>query len=270
MKFYGLFGEHLSHSLSPQLHRTIYKRLSLDAGYKLFPFQPDRIHHTVDALRLLSINGVNVTIPYKEAVLPYLDYLSSVADDLKVVNTIKNDNGILTGFNTDYDGFGLIFKRRNWVTESSTFVILGTGGAAKVVQKFLLDHGARSVTFVSRSVKEESHDPRVSFTTYDEMPALSADFLINTTPVGMYPNQRVSPIEKNQLCAYSFVIDLIYNPSETILLQQAKSEGKQTANGLDMLVGQAVRSVEIWEELTIDPKITDELIEAFEQWGRLK
>ena len=266
MKFYGLFGEKLSHSLSPQLHKEIYCKAKIEAGYKTFPFQPSQIQDAIKAIRLLSIDGVNVTIPYKEAVIPYLDDLSSVAESLQVVNTIHNKKGRLIGYNTDYEGFGLIFKRRAWLITDRSFVILGTGGAAKMAVTYLIDHGAEKITLVSRKVEQTSTDSKVDYINYNQLIGLKADYLINTTPVGMYPDMDFSPILEEELLPFACVIDLIYNPEQTQLLSSAKKQGKPIANGLDMLIGQAVRSVEIWEEKKIPDTLTEELIHDFHQW----
>jgi len=266
MKFYGLYGEKLSHSLSPQLHKEIYHRTGIQAGYKLFPFQPSEVKAAIRAMRLLSIDGINVTIPYKETVIPYLDELSSVADSLQVVNTIDNTKGRLVGYNTDYDGFGLIFKRRNWLVIEKSFVILGTGGAAKMAVTYLLDHGAEKITLVSRKEGQTDSNPKVSYTTYDKLTLLEADYLINTTPVGMYPSAGSSAVSEAEIRPFSCVIDLIYNPAATQLLISAQKQGKPTANGLDMLIGQAVRSVEIWEKTKITDTIIEELIHDHARW----
>jgi len=266
MKFYGLLGEKLSHSLSPQLHKEIYNTAQIQAGYKLFSFPPAEMEEAISAIRLLSIDGVNVTIPYKETVIPYLDELSAVAESLQVVNTIHNVKGRLIGHNTDYEGFGMIFIRRKWQIADRSFVILGTGGAAKMALTYLIDHGAEKITLVSRKAGQVSRNSKVSYTTYHKLVNLKADYLVNTTPVGMFPNSDSSPVSEKELEPFGCVIDLIYNPEHTRLLSSAKKQGKPVANGLDMLIGQAVRSVEIWEEKQISDKVIEKLIHDFHQW----
>lgn len=260
MKFYGLFGEKLTHSLSPDLHQLIYQKIGLDAAYKLFPFPPTQLQHAMDEIRALSINGVNVTIPYKEAVLPYLDEIDSFAEKLGAVNTIENVSGRLTGHNTDYSGFGLILDRRGWDVKNKTAVVLGSGGASKTVEAYLIDHGIKHLYIISRAPERFENTKRKTYTNYEEAGTLAGDFLINTTPVGMYPNVNGTPISKTIIQRFDYLIDLIYNPGETTFLRLGREQNKQTANGLDMLIGQAVRAVEIWEKCSIDEQVTEQLI----------
>ncbi|MCC5893936.1 MAG: shikimate dehydrogenase [Alkalibacterium sp.] len=266
MKLYGLIGETLTHSLSPQLHKEIYKRTGIRAAYKNFPVPADKVEQAIDSIRVLSINGSNVTIPYKEAVMPYLDAIDSTAEKLGVVNTILNLDGHLTGYNTDYEGFGLLFKRRQWNLKGSHVTILGTGGSSKMVVQYVKDHGADSVTLVSRLPKENERGGIISYKTYKDLPDLKGDFLINTTPVGMYPNVSSSPISDETVSQFNAFIDLIYNPLETVFLKQAKSQDKPAVNGLEMLIGQAIKSVEIWENRTFPETLMDELVRDYSQW----
>lgn len=268
MKFYGLFGEKLTHSLSPDLQKLIYQKIGLDAAYKLFPFPPTQVKQAMDGIRTLSINGVNVTIPYKEAVLPYLDEIDSFAQKLKAVNTIENVNGRLIGHNTDYCGFGLILDRRGWDVKDKRAVILGSGGASKTVEAYLLDHGIKQLYIVSRTPERFENTEKKTYTNYEEAQSITGDFVINTTPVGMYPNVNDTPLSETAIQQFDYLIDLIYNPSETAFLRLGRKQNKQTANGLDMLVGQAIRAVEIWENCSIDEHVTEQLIvEWKEQQG---
>ncbi|PRY82312.1 shikimate dehydrogenase family protein [Alkalibacterium olivapovliticus] len=266
MKFYGLIGEKLTHSLSPQLHKTIYKRTSTHAAYKNFPVPADQVEQAVNSLRVLSISGSNVTIPYKETVIPFLDEIDPTAENLGVVNTILNTNGYLKGFNTDYEGFGLLFKRRNWDLNGRHVTILGTGGSSKMVVQYVKDHGAKSITLVSRSSKAVLENSLITYKTYDELSDSKGDYLINTTPVGMFPNMSASPVTAETITRFNACIDLIYNPLETTFLKQAKDQGKPAVNGLEMLVGQAVKSVEIWENRTFSETLVEELVHDYTHW----
>lgn len=265
MKFYGLLGESLVHSYSPSLHKLIYQKIRLDAAYKLFAFPPTQLKQAIDGIRTLSINGVNVTIPYKEAVIPYLDEIDSFAKKLGAVNTIENINGKLIGHNTDYDGFGLILNRRQWNVNGKIAVVLGSGGASKTVEAYLMDHGIKMIYIVSRNPKPFKDTKNKRYTSYEDAQCLTGDFLINTSPVGMYPNVKETPLSEKVIQRFDYLIDLIYNPSETTFLRLGRENNKQTANGLDMLVGQAVRAVEIWEKCSIDEQVTEELIS---EWKR--
>ena len=260
MKFYGLFGEKLTHSLSPDLHKLIYQKIGLDAAYKLFPFPPTQVKQAMDGIRTLSINGVNVTIPYKEVLLPYLDEIDSFAEKLGAVNTIENVNGKLIGHNTDYSGFGLILSRRNWDVRGKTAVVLGSGGASKTVEAYLIDHGIKQLYIVSRTPERFEDTGNKKYTNYEEAQSLTGDYLINTTPVGMYPNVNDTPFSETAIQQFNYLIDLIYNPYETTFLRLGRENNKRTANGLDMLVGQAIRAVEIWEKCSIDEQIKEQVI----------
>lgn len=266
MKFYGLIGEKLTHSLSPQLHKEIYLRTGIRAAYKNFPLPADKVPHAIESLRVLSISGANVTIPYKEAVMPYLDAIDPTAKKLGVVNTILNTRGHLTGYNTDYEGFGLLFKRRQWDLNGAHVTVLGTGGSSKMVVQYVRDHGAESITLVSRRPNDVQADGPISYKTYDDSAELQGDYLINTTPVGMYPNMTESAVDQEILSRFGACIDLIYNPLETVFLKQAKELGIPVANGLEMLIGQAIRSVEIWENRTLPESLMDDLVSDYDQW----
>lgn len=263
MNIYGLFGESLSHSLSPEIHKQIYSSIDANAAYTLFPFSPDKLPHAIEGIRTLSIKGVNVTIPYKESVLPYLDDIDQHAKQMHAVNTIHQKENKLIGYNTDYDGFGLIFERRNWKVEGKTAVVLGSGGAAKMAIYYLKENGAHQIYVVSRSPEKYQNQDIIHFIGYNDLSHITGDFLINTTPVGMYPNIENTPVEESIIQSFDCLIDLIYNPYETRFLSLGKSLNKKTANGMDMLIGQAVKSVEIWEDVIINQEITNQLIDEF-------
>lgn len=138
-----------------------------------------------------------------------------------------------------------------------------------MVVQYLKDHGVASITLVSRTQKENSSDDLVTYATYADLSELSGDYLINTTPVGMYPNGGVSPITDETAQHFGVFIDLIYNPLETVFLKQARALNKPAVNGLEMLIGQAIKSIEIWEGRTLPPSLMDELIQDFDQWKEL-
>lgn len=272
MQFYGLFGQSLKHSLSPEIHRYLYQMIGLDSAYTLFEIAEKDLGKAIEALQVLSISGVNVTIPYKEKVIPFLDQLSASAEKMGAVNTIKQLDGKLTGFNTDYDGFGLIFRNKNLKVTESTAAILGTGGAAKTAIVYLLDHGIKQLYIVSRNPHEkiQASDPKITYTNYEDLNQFSGEFLINTTPVGMYPDTNDCPVDEQVIQQYDTLIDLIYNPYETHFLKTGKAMNKKTFNGLDMLIGQAIKAVEIWHNCTIDPAVTQHMIERFTKKGSME
>ncbi len=246
MNFYGLFGKTLGHSISPQIHKKIYEVAGIEAAYKNFEIAENEISSALEAMRVLGIKGANVTIPYKEDFIPFLDAISPLAERLSSVNTIKNNKGTFTGYNTDYDGIALTFEQKGWQVEDSRAYILGSGGASQAIAHYLQDQGAAAITIVSRS--PQNLQGPWEYIDYEELKNRTGDYIINCTPVGMYPHVEQSPVDEHVLEKFTALFDMTYNPVETVFLKIGNQLGKETVNGLDMLVGQAIRSVEIWEE----------------------
>lgn len=238
MKRYALLGEKLSHSYSPQIHNEIFKDLSLDATYELLECSKDELKDIINSLREGKYNGFNVTIPYKIEVMKYLDEISLEAKNIGSVNTIAYKNGKIVGYNTDYYGFYNELLYYNVDVKDKNCFILGTGGASLALYKALSDLGGK-VLYVSRNPKNEDT------ISYDELENKDIDVIVNATPVGMYPNIDVSPIKKELAIRAKYVLDIIFNPSQTQLLIDASSK----MNGLYMLVGQAIKAEEIWNDV---------------------
>lgn len=262
MKVFGLLGEKLSHSLSPKIHNMIYKALDIEAAYSLFQIQPDMLKDAVQGIRALDIDGVNVTIPYKLKVMEYLDSISDEALRIGAVNTISNNENRLRGYNTDYTGFGKMLDRYSIDIKNKIAVIMGSGGAAKAVVTYMEDNKASNIHIISREPsKVISFDKnKYSLIDYSRLKQIKhADILINCTPCGMYPNTDCSPIEEAMLSSFGAVVDLIYNPSETLLIKYARKNNILAINGLYMLVAQAIASFEIWNSRKVDDIITDKI-----------
>lgn len=235
----GLLGEKLGHSYSPQIHSYL-----ADYSYHLFEKQPDEVG---EFLRAGSFTGLNVTMPYKKAVIPYCTKLSDCAQRLGAVNTIvKQSNGTLIGHNTDYFGFSSMLDRSGISVSGKKALVLGSGGASVTVVTVLEERGAE-VVVVSRSGKDN----------YDNLHRHSdAALIVNATPVGMYPNTGKSPLDLSVFPSLEGVLDLVYNPARTQLLLDAEARGLVAENGLWMLIAQAKESAE-WFTGT---KIPDERI----------
>ena len=243
----GLLGEKLSHSYSPQIHR-----LMADYEYALYEVTGQALG---DFLRSDRFDAINVTIPYKKAVIPYCSRLSPQAQRLGAVNTIvRQPDGTLLGHNTDYFGFSAMFKRCGVDSKGKKALVLGTGGAAVTVKAVLEDMGA-NVIFISRS--GENNYENISMHQ-------DATILINATPVGMYPHNGESPVDLDKLPHLHCVLDLIYNPSRTKLLLDAEKRGLLTQNGLYMLVAQAKESSEWFTGSTIDNAVIDNIVSKLE------
>lgn len=232
---FGLIGKKLGHSYSPFIHNELFKIRKKDASYELIECQKEQLHDQIMLLRNGIYQGFNVTIPYKEAIIPYLDLIDDKAKRINAVNTISYENGKVIGYNTDYDGFIKQLKRQQIDVYKRKCFILGTGGASKSCYWALVDLGA-DVVFVSRTKKD---DKTVS---YDDLVNLEIDIIVNTTPVGMYPQINNCPLPDDIIAKADVIIDIIFNPTYTVLLQKKKSPN----NGLPMLVYQADAAEKIW------------------------
>jgi shikimate dehydrogenase len=245
IKKFGLLGEKLGHSFSPEIHKLIFKEMGIEAQYDLIELSKEEIPKIMEKIRTGELDGVNVTIPYKQEVMKYLDELSEEAKSIGAVNTISMVNGKLTGSNTDYWGFRFTLEKLGLSLAGKTSVVLGGGGSARAVIKSLLDLGSY-VKLVSRS-PEKARSEFLNFEgletiSYEDLKNIKGELIVNTTPVGMYPNIENSAVEKTTVNNFSSAVDLIYNPEETLFLSYIKNK----ENGLYMLVGQAVKAQEIW------------------------
>lgn len=238
MKKFALLGEHLSHSYSPLIHKKIFELRNLDYDYELLECKSEELESILNKLKTGEYSGFNVTIPYKKEVMKYLDIISDEASFIGSVNTIKLENGKLVGYNTDYFGFKYELEYYNIDVSGKNCYILGTGGASLAIKKAVLDLNGKILS-VSRTKNYDT-------ITYGELNDISSDdIIINTTPIGMYPNVDASPISKDIASKVSYVVDIIFNPSVTKLM----SYNKNSYNGLMMLVAQANRAQEIWFNL---------------------
>ena len=220
----GLLGRKLGHSYSPQIHANLG-----DYSYALFEKEPDQLEHF---LKNGQFSGLNVTVPYKKSVIPYLDELSPRARELGAVNTIVRRDGKLIGHNTDYFGFAQMLQQSGLDVGGKKVLVLGSGGASNTAVAVLQEQNAQ-VVVISRS--GENNYQNLYLHT-------DARVIVNTTPVGMYPATEQSPIHIDVFPHLEGVLDVIYNPARTALLRQAEERGLITANGLLMLVAQAAEA----------------------------
>jgi len=233
MKIY-LIAKKLSHSFSKPIHNELS-----DYSYEYKELLEEELE---EFLKKKDFDGLNVTIPYKEKVMPYLDYISPEAQKIGAVNTIVKKDAKLFGYNTDYYGFCYEIEEAKADLKGKDVVILGTGGTAKTASCVAADMGAKTVRTVT------SGELRAG----DTEKYLDAQIVINATPVGMYPDTLVSPVDISEFTKCEAVLDVIYNPSKTKLIMDAQKMGIKTANGLGMLVAQAKRACELFEDRTVD------------------
>ncbi len=238
----GLLGRHLGHSYSPQIHRAL-----ADYPYELFPIEPDAVE---DFLKNGNFTGINVTIPYKKAVIPYCAELTPIAKQLGAVNTIvRKPDGSLVGHNTDYFGFSSMVARTGLTLSGKKVLVLGSGGASATAVAVLKKLGA-AIVVISRN--GENH-----YGNLDKHADASA--IVNATPVGMYPDTGVAPVNLAAFPNLEGVLDIVYNPARTQLLLDAEKRGLVTENGLWMLVAQAKEAAQWFSGQPIDDMKIEEI-----------
>ncbi len=258
---YGLIGEKLGHSYSSIIHSIIFNELSIDGYYHLFEVNNEHLKDAVCGLNTLKAKGVNVTIPYKIDIMKYLDDISIESTKIGAINTICFKDNKTIGYNTDYYGFGIMLNKYNVNVKDKTAVILGTGGVSKAVLQYLLDKEINDIVFVSRDISKVNEKfKEFKLISYDEIKYLKQqDIIINCTPCGMHPNVNISPVNKEDISKFKVAVDLIYNPTQTLFLKYAKELGLVSINGMYMLIGQAVKAQELWNNTEIDSSICDKI-----------
>ena len=239
----GLLGEKLGHSFSPQIHAMLS-----DYSYQLFEVSPDKLS---DFMADDSLDAFNVTIPYKKAVIPYLDELSREARDIGAVNVVVRRNGKLFGYNTDYFGFKYMIDSANVNVKDKKAILFGNGGAAAPIKTVLSDKGIGKLVIID---KDENTPEFLSAHT-------DAQIIINATPVGMYPNNRKCVTDLSLFPNCEAVLDIVYNPVRTELLLSAESRGITAVGGLSMLVAQAVRGFELFTDEPSENGITEKILD---------
>ena len=244
MKQYGCIGRKLTHSFSKEIHAKL-----ADYTYNLIELTEEEI---APFFENRAFAAINVTIPYKQTVIPYLDWISPVAQRIGAVNTIVNKEGRLYGYNTDYYGMKTLLERADIQLSGKKVLILGTGGTSKTARVLAADLGASRVLTVSRQKTAE-------FITYKEAVRDHSDaqVILNTTPVGMYPNCENRPIDIAFFPRLEGIIDAVYNPLRTNLILDAQQQGIKAEGGLYMLVMQAVVAVEHFLETSIPKETAD-------------
>lgn len=245
-ELYCILGHPVAHSLSPKMHNAAFKFLGNNAVY--LAFDVTDVQGALNAIVTLNIKGVSVTVPHKEAIMPFLDFIDPFAAKIGAVNTIFNRNGRLEGYNTDCLGAVHALEAVTNL-EGKTCVVLGAGGSAKAVAVGLQQKGAH-VHIANRTLEKAKELSEQVAGSYSSLEAFNvkADVLINTTTVGMKPNEHISPINNDLLSGVEVVMDIVYAPLMTKLLKDASEQGCRIVNGLSMLVHQAVAQQEIWNQ----------------------
>lgn len=257
-KLCAVIGDPIEHSMSPLIQNAAFSDAKLDYTYVAFRVKGSQLEQAIAGMRAFNIAGLNVTIPHKVSVMQYLDKLDPLAEKIGAVNTIVNQDGVLTGHNTDAGGFMQALLETGFKPKGKNVVILGAGGAARGISFILAEHNAHLVIFNRTRDKalELQANVKRHFKTNVEIPPFdqenlrklldAADLLVNTTSVGMHPNTADTPLDVRLLRPDLPVYDIVYNPVETALIKAARAIGAQTISGVDMLVWQGALAFEKW------------------------
>lgn len=263
---YALWGEKLGHTLSPPIHKRLFELRGREFEYGLVEVAPDDLGSKAGYLSELS--GCNVTIPHKQSIMAFVDKLDESANRYGAVNCIDNKGGVLTGYNTDCDGF-LRSVRTSGGKLDGNVLLLGAGGVGRMMATEVCLAGGALTMAVLESFIEQTEKVRedilaqipsaqIRIVTFENIPDEHFDTMINATPVGMYPKCDECVVSDEVIARTDFIFDAIYNPKETLLIQKAKALGKTAVGGMAMLVLQAVSAHEIWD----GDSYTDEEIQA--------
>ena len=260
-KFAGIIGYPLSHSLSPSMHNFIYQKLGIEIEYKKWEIEEKNLELHIGKINNDDFVGANVTVPYKEKIVPFLDEIKDEAVFTGAVNTIVKNNNKLIGYNTDVYGIKETLDIQFKNDEINNVVIFGAGGAAKAALYVLFQRGLKNLTIINRTkanaVKMVDQFNDFNFEhcvlTFNEIPKIktacqSTNLIINTTILGMKGSgyENISPVDSTFIDSNSVIFDMVYNPTKTQLIKIALDKNANIIEGLNMLVYQAIKSIELW------------------------
>lgn len=273
MEKYTLIGYPLGHSMSPMIHEKLFDMKGKEASYGLTEIAPKELGSKIPMLR--ELNGFNVTIPHKQAIIPYLDEIGESAARYNSVNCVVNEGGKLIGYNTDCDGF---IRSVEKYPMDKKVLLIGCGGVGRMMAIEAVRSGADlTIGILSRSrekadilkkeILEMKSDAKINIMITADIDE-RFDVILNSSPVGMYPKTDSCPVSDSLIEKCGYVFDVIYNPTETVLMKKAKTFGKTAIGGSAMLVLQAVKAHELWnDDLYTDEQIS-EIITAMEKQVR--
>lgn len=253
-KTFAVIGDPIDHSLSPNIHSAAFRELNLDCSYIAYRIPKDELRDGIEGLKKIQIKGFNVTIPHKVEMIKYVDKLDESCSLIGAVNTVKNNDGILKGYNTDMDGFLDPFKKKNIPIKDSRVLLLGAGGAARAIVAGFAKEKARDITIANRTLQKA-----VKLSEFSKKVGLEAtpikiehaggsakkyDIIVNATSVGL--RNESSPISLDGIRVDSIIYDIVYMPMNTDFIKKGREKGARIIFGYEMLLGQAVRAFEIW------------------------
>ncbi len=267
MKRFAVIGNPVAHSLSPRLHEYVFKQLGINANYSAIQCTMKQLPNIIKRLQNGQLNGLNVTLPLKQAVLPLLDVVDEHAKAIGAVNCIKVKDEKLIGYNTDWIGFIRALQNAKIEISGRTCIIIGAGGVARSVAYALALYNVNKIFIINRSAEHASElkkqlkinffDTEIKITKWNEIDKheLYQALIVNCTSVGMVPNVDDNPVLKKYLLPSQTIIDVIYSPFQTKLYQVGQSMGAKTLSGLPMLIYQALNSLAIWFGKPISKKV---------------
>ena len=254
LKTFAVIGDPIDHSLSPTIHNAAYRELGIECTYIAYKVDKGELATGIESLKKIKIAGFNVTIPHKIEMMRYLDNVDETCKKIGAVNTVLNDDGILRGFNTDMDGFLEPIKRKEIQIKNSKIFLLGAGGASRAIIAGFQKEGADNVVIVNRT--KENGDELARFSNEIGLDATSVqlnamnelnskfDFIVNASSLGLKGEKNIIP--SSLMDEQTTVYDIVYKPLKTDLINTAKEKNCKIIYGYEMLLGQAIRSFEIW------------------------
>ena len=254
LKTFAVIGDPIDHSLSPTIHNAAYRELGIECTYIAYKVDKGELATGIESLKKIKIAGFNVTIPHKIEMMRYLDNVDETCKKIGAVNTVLNDDGILRGFNTDMDGFLEPIKRKEIQIKNSKIFLLGAGGASRAIIAGFQKEGADNIVIANRT--KENGDELAKFSNeigldatsvqLDAMNELNSkfDFIVNASSLGLKGEKNIIP--SSLMDEQTTVYDIVYKPLKTDLINTAKEKNCKIIYGYEMLLGQAIRSFEIW------------------------
>ncbi|MCM1160676.1 MAG: shikimate dehydrogenase [Roseburia sp.] len=274
----GLIGNPVEHTLSPVIHNHLAEWENRNLVYVPFLVEQDRIREAVEGANALHIHGLNVTVPHKSAVIPYLKEIDRLAENIGAVNTlVKTENGY-KGYNTDMPGLLRAMETENYTIKGESIILLGAGGAARAVAMLCMEQGAKEIFLLNRSIEKAMAVAKEVNGIYQEnkiIPMVLSDYgklpdkkylAIQATSVGLYPN--VEDVVISEEAFYDKIeaaVDLIYNPYETKFMSMVKAHGGRAMNGLKMLLFQGIIAYELWNNVTVSEEMAEKILKKMKE-----
>ncbi|MCS7198965.1 MAG: shikimate dehydrogenase [Caldimicrobium sp.] len=258
---YGIIGDPVSHSLSPVMHNLAFRELQIKAVYGAFRVKKEELLQAIEAIKVLGIRGVSVTIPHKESIISYLDEVSEVCRVIGAVNTVVRREGKLVGYNTDWIGVMRAFEARGVDLKGKRVVIIGAGGASRAVIYACKKAGVSKIVLYNRTWERSrklAQEFALEAKPWEALDQAEGDIIIQTTSVGL--KSKESPISSETLKNFSIAMDIVYLPLKTKFLEDAEKRGLLTIDGLQMLLYQGVEQFKLFTGLEAPVKLLEEAL----------